>query len=162
VTLDADFWWLSPAADPDFLVVGVGHTEPLRDDDKLGLMIRPLSASSTELLRPLSGLQQWRAEWSNENIYRTLRLFDREGQPALFGPFYLDLDADDGPDGTPDLAAAAGDARRCVELLRAEGTDERAIKKFGSPATRGSTSRSGRTPPVSSTPHRGPESTLSY
>ena len=118
--MDADFWWLSDA-EPDALLLGVAHTEPLRDADDLGQMIRSVDAhglpSATAVPLALSDLTEWRGRCANENVYRSLRLFDLERRPVKVGPFYLDLDADDGPDGEPDFDAAAIATRQVAELL---------------------------------------------
>jgi hypothetical protein len=132
VNLEADLWWLPPDVVLGSILVGVGHTEPLGDHDDLGALFQSFGQGGLPSTRAkaytLAQVGRWREAWYDENVYRSLRLFDLAGRPALLGPFYLDFDADDAPDGTPDLEEAELAARRSIELLRAEGTDERDFK----------------------------------
>lgn len=120
-TNEDDFWWIPRLNAASELLVGVAHLEAQRDDD-YGLLQMSRSidakgrASTLASLHPLPFLQEWRSIWKDENVFRTYELFDSDGQPVLIGPFYLDIDNENG-----DLDDALSVTRDCIALLRSEG-----------------------------------------
>ncbi len=98
--LKSDFWWLPQNIAIPSLLVGVGHHNPLTDQDDPrsikwfhSLDEDDKTLSNTEVKYGLGFLNKWRGICKNTNIYRTLEIFDRNTQKAiLLGPFLIDID----------------------------------------------------------------------
>ena len=130
--VEANFWW-GPPSDVANLMVGLGHTEPLGPHDDLGDLFQSFDQvkrpSTESVLYRLGFLNEWSQFWKNENIYRSLTLFDSEGQPARLGPFYLDIDAElNSPEGSLDLIDAANVAQNTVAFFMNSGVSESDIR----------------------------------
>ena len=96
----SDFWWLSKDVDSGDLLVGVGHHRTLTDEDNQCSIIwfhsfekntRRLSQAKENYQLDL--LSKWQSISKNTNIYRTIKIFDRNTKEAvLIGPFLIDID----------------------------------------------------------------------
>ena len=100
----ADFWWLPKHLDPMSPRVGVGHHKPLTDDDEPSNIkwfhsLKNQRLSSKGKYYPLSFIHEWRKACNDINVYRTLTLFNEEGEPILLGPFQIDIDNSDWVNG---------------------------------------------------------------
>jgi len=106
-----DFWWLPKSATISDFRVGFQHYEPDSDWD-------PTPPRNLHAIDELPRLAQ---QFSEENVFRSLKVFDSKGL-ALLGPFYLDIDA--GSEDSPNLDETLLVARACVVLLRDAGTSD--------------------------------------
>lgn len=107
-----DFWWL-----PDKwsnLNVGLRRFDA---DDAVEWQFRADLAN----FQPIAALAASRQKLGNRNVHRTLLLFDEFKQPAIAGPFYLDIDSDIGLDGLPNIEGALKAAQTCLQVLLEHG-----------------------------------------
>jgi hypothetical protein len=113
----SELWWLPDGFDVGQLRVGVGHHEPVAEDESSASVawLHALDGSADEPLYGVDVLSQWRTLWKDDNVYRLSELHDSAGRPVLIGPFLLDLDND------RDLGSALAVARAAFGLLRSPG-----------------------------------------
>ena len=99
-SLLSDFWWLPKNVTTKNLLVGVGHHKEVTDDED----IPPLDSwfhsldqkgnlSNNIAYYPTRSLNGWRSVCNNTNVYRSLKVFDKNTGTAIFlGPFLIDID----------------------------------------------------------------------
>ena len=98
--LTSDFWWLPKNVPIEYLLIGVGHHKEVADSEDvppLGSWYCSLDQkgylSNNIQYYPINLLNKWRSACKNTNVYRTLRVFDRNMGDAVFlGPFLVDID----------------------------------------------------------------------
>lgn len=81
----------------------MGHHKEVADSEEvppLGSWYRLLdqegNLSNNEEYYPINRLSRWRSACKNTNVYRTLKVFDRDTGKAIFlGPFLVDIDNSD-------------------------------------------------------------------
>lgn len=96
----SDFWWLPENADIKDLLMVVGHHRPLTDEDDPSETEWFYSVNSQGKVSPemnkfdFNFISQWRNVCNDTNVYRTLKVFDRNtGEALLLGPFLMDIDS---------------------------------------------------------------------
>jgi len=99
----SDFWWLPKNVAVGKLLVGVGHHKVVVDNEE----VPPLdewyrsfdhkrNLSNNIEYYPVHLLNDWRRVCKNTNVYRTLKIFDKNTKKAsLLGPFLIDIDNSD-------------------------------------------------------------------
>jgi len=119
---ESDFWWLPKGTACENLLVGLGHQRPLtgEEDPKSVMWCRPLDENEEPCnnldVYPLDFLDRWRNACNNINVYRTLKVFNKNsGEAAFLGPFIVDID--NGDNGKENLEDALGVARQAVDFL---------------------------------------------
>ncbi len=125
-----DLWWLPEGLQLVSLRFGVAHTEALSDEDGIGELWQSFKSgepSEDPKAYAIEDVAKWVEAWSNENVYRSLWVYDDSGRDKLLGPFYFDLDADDLNDA-PDLEGALRATRHLVEILGIRGIGESDIR----------------------------------
>lgn len=141
--LISDFWWLPRNIAIKDLSVVVGHHRPLTDKDE-PLRIKWFHSLdedgriSPEVKNYSFGFlkSQWRNVCKDINVYRTLKVFDRNTREAIFlGPFLIDIDNsvwDNAYNGyREDLGEAQNTARKVVKFLTEDlGLSSRDIRIF--------------------------------
>ncbi len=93
---ETDFWWIQERHHRS-LYVGVGHHKPLTDDDNPRAIqwfhsLENGRLSPDKKCYPLTFIHHWRNVCNDSNVYRSLTLFDNNGQPVALGPFLVDID----------------------------------------------------------------------
>jgi hypothetical protein len=116
---ESDFWWLPKETAGENLLVGLGHHRPLtgEEDPKSVTCCRQLDANEKPCnnldVYPLDFLDRWRNACNNINVYRTLKVFNKNSGEAVFlGPFVVDID-----NGEENLEDALSAARQAVDFI---------------------------------------------
>jgi hypothetical protein len=116
---DSEFWWLPKGTACENLLVGLGHQRPLtgEEDPKSVMWCRPLDAKEEPCnnldIYSLDFLDRWRNACNNINVYRTLKIFNKDsGEAAFLGPFIVDIDNE-----KENLEDALGVARQAVDFI---------------------------------------------
>lgn len=99
----SDLWWLPKNVATDKLLIGVGHHEVVADDEEVPPLDRWYRSfghkgnlSNCIKYYPIQLVNDWRKACNNTNVYRTLKVFDKNtGEASLLGPFLIDIDNSD-------------------------------------------------------------------
>lgn len=101
--LISDFWWLPRNVTSSDFSVLVGHHRPLTDEDDpreikwFYSLDKDGSISSEIKSYSFDFISQWRNACKDTNVYRTLKIFNRNtGEAILLGPFLVDIDNSNG------------------------------------------------------------------
>ena len=120
----SDLWWATPEQLRWFRHLYLGHHRPMSDADNPICVpwfhsLAPEDESS-HTLYPIESLATWRQRWQNVNVYRSLMMFNGEGE-AVLGPFLVDIDSSEYDDQTSayrdDIATAQAVAMEVASFL---------------------------------------------
>ncbi|MBI2980163.1 MAG: hypothetical protein HYY41_04980 [Chloroflexi bacterium] len=120
--LISDSWWLPDIASIGDLVIGVGHHKEIADDEEVPALeswyrsLTPKGNLSNKVKcvgYSINSLNEWRKACNNTNVYRTLKVFNRNtGEASFLGPFLIDID-----NGAEDLSDTQSITRQVVDYL---------------------------------------------
>lgn len=104
-----DFWWLTSGEKRKYIYIELTHHKPLREQDGA-----PYSAFMNLPLVDVKNINQWRKQYQNTNVYRSLKVWaDESGNDAMSGPFIVDIDNE-----SEDLSDALVVTQETLEYLR--------------------------------------------
>jgi hypothetical protein len=105
-----DFWWLTAGEKRKYIYyVELTHHKPLREEDGA-----PYSAFTNLPLVEIGNINQWRKQYQNSNVYRSLTVWaDKSKKDAISGPYIIDIDNE-----SEDLSDALTVTREILKHLR--------------------------------------------
>jgi hypothetical protein len=104
-----NFWWLTAEEKLKYIYVELAHHKPLKKDDH-----SPYMAFLNLPLFDIKNISQWRKQYQNTNVYRSLTVWaDKSRNDAISGPYIIDIDNE-----AEDLSDALNITREILEYLQ--------------------------------------------